>query len=338
MKRLLFNLLTLVGFATVIWAVTPVVQPIVVLAAYREGGVPYWPSPTATIADVQSDNLRQMAVWGNPSSYGDYSLSPQSYGWFIVPRTLNGTDACSSSNTQAYGAEVERQAIAAGVVYPPNARISIQSDCGHSQRLYYSTLGTLAPFTDGKTFNHMWCSEVGLSAVQSIDSPLVGTNHFDPTTPCGQAGTPYSGSVNGNERWRKGWLFAPQLAVESSTPTAPETKFIEALELPRGSNIKYWRFNIGAVDVRQGGPKQNPSVNIYFGDRLVDLDPVHDCRYYTLPVGQTYIMLDQSSGTGDRYIGIRNEGFSADQTGAWISIFPTTQTTNTISCPGGITK
>jgi len=336
MKRLAF-VCALLAVLTIRSFASTFVQPIVVLAAYREGGVPYWPSPTATIANVQADNVRQMAVWGK-SSYGDYTLVPQSYGWFIVPRTFNGKDACGPANTQLYGAEVERQAKAAGVVYPAGARITIQSDCGHSQRQYYSTLGTAGPFTDGKTFNSMWCMVIGLPWIHSNDSPVLGANHFDPTTQCGLPGGPYAGTSNGGERWRKSWLLAPQLAIDSGTPTAIQTKFIEALELPRGTRTKYWRFGIGAVDVRQGGPRQNPTVNVYIGDSIQDLDPVNPCRYYTLPVGQTYIMVDQSSGTGDRYLGISNDGFAADQTGAWVSVFPATQTQNTIRCQAGSPK
>jgi hypothetical protein len=189
-----------------------------------------------------------------------------------------------------------------------------QDDCTHIEVLYVTSIAgakQTGMFSEGKAWSLLYGRTLGLPLASAQVIPAVGTNAFDMYTSMGQgtSNVPW----NAWERARLGWIGGPILADASGT------RFVETLEKPPTGQAKWWRLPNGVdVEVRNftlGGAKPQLSlVLLHITNSLLDLDPFHLCRWYTLTVGQIYTL-----GDG---LGIRTESIAADGSGATVTAFP----------------
>lgn len=278
-------------------------QPVLVIYATRN-------APAFTMAQVKANALvtAQMVA---ESSYGLHTLDVECVGPFRVPTNT----PCAAD---MYGHAAEAVARAEGVMFPFGAQPWIHGDCGHAAAIYTSSIPDTPRrgiFSDGKMQGFLYGMTIGLPVAYAEVLPYVGTNPFDPYTPMGYMP---KGGFNAHERWNKGWINSSLVLADDDESPSNGTHFIETTEKAPGTALKIWRLSNGIeISVRNFGlnlvTKRPASIVTLHLGKLLDLDPVNLCRWYTLTTGQIYTL-----GDG---LGIRTESIAADGSGATVSAF-----------------
>ena len=268
--------------------------------------------PAFTLEQVKA-NAEVTARMIAESSYGHYTLEIDAVGPFQVPQSTT----CAADR---YGRAAEEAASAAGVTFPDGVSPWVHGDCGHAFALYGSSIpgARRGLFSDGKMQGYLYGLTIGLPTAYAEVIPYVGTNPFDPYTPMGYMP---KGGFNAHERWQKGWITPDQVRADDPEMPSTGSQFIETTEWQPTDRIKLWRLSNGIeIDVRNFGlhlpTKRPPSIVTLHKGKLLDLDRVNACRWYTLTPGQIYTL-----GDG---IGIRTDSIAADGSGATVTVFPYT--------------